>query len=115
MKPSLLPECFQNLFKDLGFTVEEDAIVIGNTRIMSEELGVWILNELVRFTLTADEIDLIYYRYGMGTYSDPHTLKECGEHKSVSDEYARTLINKCLRKLKHPVNIKKLLARVVVE
>ena len=53
-------------------------------------------------TLTLREEKIIKMRFGLGEFSEPHTLEECGKVFGITRSRIRDIEAKAMRKLRHP-------------
>ena len=110
---------YLSLYKDLKFEVDNSVVYIPKKDVenmitlRTEDDYKRMLEELSRFTLTPEDINLISLRYGL-LNGAAHTLHECGEQLNVTDECVRSRINSSFRKLKHYVNLQRTLCRICI-
>lgn len=111
-------DAYLALFSDLNFEISDNVVSVlhpsMNSSVSFTDLQEYelLFHEITRFTLPLEEIELIILRYGLHS-GKACTLHECAKLLEVTDEWARTRIRRSLRKIKHHINMKSAISRLI--
>ena len=102
-------DAYNELLKDLfsSYDLKEGKLQFGSDQhevyFYSLEDKIQFINELFRFSITSENIDMINLRYGLNT-GTALTLVELGDLYNVTNEAMRGRIRTCFAKVRHRLN-----------